>query len=193
MASLDHHEVHRKPGSCGVPAPSCQVRIAPDGELLVRGPLVFDGYFEDEEATSAALVDGWYRTGDLAQVDEDGYLSIVGRAKDVVRTGGESVAPTEVEAVLAEHPAIEDVAIVGMPDTRWGEIICAVVVSRPGHATPTVDELRAHCGTRLAPFKHPRRVAAVDAIPRTPSTQQVQRRLLVERLTTGPPGPTPPN
>jgi acyl-CoA synthetase (AMP-forming)/AMP-acid ligase II len=193
VASLDHHEVDRKPGSCGVPAPSCQVRIAPDGELLVRGPLVFDGYFEDEEATSAALVDGWYRTGDLAQVDEDGYLSIVGRAKDVVRTGGESVTPTEVEAVLAEHPAIEDVAIVGMPDTRWGEIICAVVVSRPGHATPTVDELRAHCGTRLAPFKHPRRVAAVDAIPRTPSTQQVQRRLLVERLTTGPPGPTPPN
>lgn len=195
VSSLDHQDVQRKPGSCGVPAPSCEVRIAPDGELLVRGALVFDGYFEDEEATATALVDGWYRTGDLAEVDEDGYLSIVGRAKDIVRTGGESVSPAEVEAVLAEHPALEDVAIVGLPDPRWGEIVCAVVVSRPGHDTPTVDELRAHCANRLAPFKHPRRVTAVASIPRTPSTQQVQRRLLVERLTAGttePPGTTGP-
>ncbi len=182
VAALDHHDLHRKPGSCGVPAPSCQVRIAADGELLVRGPLVFDGYFDDDEATRAALAEGWYRTGDLAEADEDGYLSIVGRAKDVVRTGGESVAPTEVEAVLAEHPAVEDVAVVGLPDARWGEIVCAVVVTRPGQAVPTVDELRAHCGTRLAPFKHPRRVFTAESIPRTPSTQQVQRRVLVEML-----------
>jgi acyl-CoA synthetase (AMP-forming)/AMP-acid ligase II len=127
----------------------------------------------------------------VARVDEEGFLSIVGRSTDVVRTGGESVAPTEVEAVLAEHPAVEDVAIVGLPDPRWGEVVCAVVVCRPGHSTPTLDELRAHCGSRLAPFKHPRQVAVVESIPRTPSTQQVQRRLLVGRLTSGNSEPMP--
>jgi acyl-CoA synthetase (AMP-forming)/AMP-acid ligase II len=88
-----------------------------------------------------------------------------------------------VEAVLAEHPAVADVAVIGWPDTRWGEIVCAVVVGRPGATTPTIDELRAHCGSRLASYKHPRRLAMVASIPRTPSTQQVQRRLLVEQLT----------
>ena len=183
VSSLDHRDLRRKPGTCGVPAPSCQVRIEADGELWVRGPLVFDGYFEDDEATAASLVDGWYRTGDLAVEDEDGYLTIVGRAKDVLRTGGETVVPTEVEAVLAEHPSVADVAVIGWPDTRWGEIVCAVVVGRPGATTPTIDELRTHCGSRLAAYKHPRRLAMVGSIPRTPSTQQVQRRLLVEQLT----------
>ena len=183
VSSLDYRDLRRKPGSCGVPAPSCQVRIEADGELRVRGPLVFDGYFEDDHATAAALVDGWYRTGDLAEEDEDGYLSIVGRAQDLLRTGGETVVPTEVEGVLAEHPAVADVAVIGWPDTQWGEIVCAVVVGRPGVPTPTIEELRAHCGSRLAPFKHPRRLAMVGSIPRTPSTQQVQRRILVEQLT----------
>jgi fatty-acyl-CoA synthase len=183
VSTLEYRDLGRKPGSCGVPAPSCQVRIEADGELWVRGPLVFDGYFEDDEATAAALVDGWYRTGDLAEEDEDGYLSIVGRATDVLRTGGETVVPTEVEAVLAEHPAVADVAVIGWPDARWGEIVCAVVVGRPGAAIPTIDELRAHCGSRLAAYKHPRRLAMVGSIPRTPSTQQVQRRLLAEQLT----------
>jgi acyl-CoA synthetase (AMP-forming)/AMP-acid ligase II len=182
VASLDHAEIRRKPGSCGVPAPGTEVRLAGDGELWVRGPLLFDGYLDDEDATAEALVDGWYRTGDLAEVDEEGYLSIVGRARDVIRTGGETVSPDEIEHVLCRHPDVADVAVVGVPDPSWGEIVCAVVVPTPGTPPPSLAELRALCHGKLAAFKHPRRLELVDAIPRTPSTLQVQRRLLVERL-----------
>jgi acyl-CoA synthetase (AMP-forming)/AMP-acid ligase II len=182
VASLDHADIRRKPGSCGVPAPGADVRVADDGELWVRSPLLFDGYLGDDAATAEALVDGWYRTGDLAEIDGDGYLAIVGRARDVIRTGGETVSPTEVEVVLGTHPGVADVAVVGVPDPSWGEIVCAVVVASPGMVPPSLDDLRAHCEASLAPFKHPRRVEVIDAIPRTPSTLQVQRRLLVERF-----------
>ena len=180
VASLEHPDIARKQGSVGPPAPFVEVRIAVDGELWVRSPLLFDGYFNDPAATAAALVDGWFRTGDLADVDGDGYLSIVGRAGDVIRTGGEGVSPGEVELVLAGHPAVADVAVVGVPDVTWGEVVCAVVV--PNGDEPSLDGLRAHCEGRLASFKHPRRLAIVEEIPRTSSTNQVQRRLLVEML-----------
>jgi acyl-CoA synthetase (AMP-forming)/AMP-acid ligase II len=182
VASLDHADIRRKPGSCGVPAPGTEVRVADDGELWVRGPLLFDGYLGDAAATAAVLVNGWYRTGDVADVDDEGYLTIVGRVRDVIRTGGETVSPTEVESVLARHPAVRDVAVVGVPDTAWGEIVCAVVVAAPGPAPPSLGDLRAHCAGALAAFKHPRRLEIVEAIPRTSSTRQVQRRLLAERL-----------
>ena len=145
-------------------------------------PLLFDGYFEDPAATADALVDGWYRTGDLAEFDADGYLSIVGRARDVIRTGGETVAPAEVESALASCPGVADVAVVGLPDVEWGEVVCAAVVAANGQSPPTLDELRGHCAARLATHKHPRRLAVLDAIPRTSPTNQVQRRLLVEML-----------
>jgi fatty-acyl-CoA synthase len=148
----------------------------------VRGPLLFDGYLDDPEATAAALEDGWYRTGDVVDVDDEGYLSIVGRARDVIRTGGETVAPPEVESVLGQHPGVADVAVIGLPDQQWGEVVCAVIVAEAGQPVPSLDELRAFCESRLARFKQPRRVAVVDSIPRTPATQQVQRRLLVDRL-----------
>jgi acyl-CoA synthetase (AMP-forming)/AMP-acid ligase II len=181
VASLQHADLFRKPNSCGVPGSTAEVRIDSNGELCVRGPLLADGYFADPRATAEAFVDGWYRTGDMAEVDADGYLTIVGRVRDVIRTGGETVSPSEVEEVLGDHPAIADVAVVGLPDVQWGELVCAVIVPA-GDEAPTVDEVRAHCAARLASFKHPRRVAAVDAIPRTASTNQVQRRLIVERL-----------
>ena len=180
VAMLDDPDVQRKPGSCGRPAPFVSVRVDQSGELWVRSPLLFDGYLNDEESTRRALVDGWFRTGDLADIDADGFITITGRAGDVIRTGGESVSPAEVETVLADHPAIIDVAIIGIPDETWGEIVCAVVV--PNGDAPTIDELRAHCETRLARFKHPRRLAIVESIPRTSPTNQVQRRLLVEML-----------
>jgi acyl-CoA synthetase (AMP-forming)/AMP-acid ligase II len=182
VASLEHADIRRKPGSCGVPAPSTEVRTEASGELWVRGPLLFDGYLGDADATAAALVDGWYRTGDLADIDEEGYLTIVGRAVDVIRTGGETVAPAEVEAVLSTHESVADVAVVGLPDQVWGEIVTAVIVLDPAAPPPTVDDLRRHCEGRLAAFKHPRRMAVVDFIPRTSSTSQVQRRLLIEQL-----------
>lgn len=150
----------------------------------MRSELLMDGYFDDPDATAAALRDGWYHSGDLGALDDEGYLSIVGRARDVLRTGGETVAPGEVEAALADHPAIAEVAVVGVPDAQWGEVVCAVVVLVPGAdgTACDVDALRSHCDGRLAPFKHPRRVELVDALPRTPATGQIQRALIVERL-----------
>jgi acyl-CoA synthetase (AMP-forming)/AMP-acid ligase II len=180
VASLAHEDIRRKPGSCGVPAPWAEVRVDDRGEIWVRGPLLFDGYFDDPEATDEALVHGWYHTGDMADVDSEGYLTIVGRTRDVIRTGGETVAPAEVEAVLGDLPGIADLAVVGIPDAQWGEVVCAVLVLERGGTAPDVDAVRAHCQDRLASHKQPRRVAVVDAIPRTASTQQVQRRLLVE-------------
>ena len=182
VTTLDPGDMERKPGSVGVPGPLAEIRLSDTGELLCRGPMLCDGYFENADATADAFVDGWYRSGDLVDVDDEGYVSVVGRARDVIRTGGESVTPPEVEAALAGHPALADVAVVGLPDDRWGEIVCAVVVLAPGADAPTVDDLRAHVGDRLARFKHPRRVAVVDEIPRTAATKQVQRRLLVEQL-----------
>ena len=182
VASLDHADMGRKPGSCGVPGPGVEIRVDDSGELWTRGPLLFDGYLDDDEATARVLVDGWYRTGDLAVVDEEGYLSIVGRAGELIRTGGESVAPAEVEAVLAQCTGVADVAVVGLDDPQWGEVVCACVVARPGSDPPTLERLRAHCHGRLASFKHPRRLVLVDSIPRTASTSQVQRRLLAEQV-----------
>jgi fatty-acyl-CoA synthase len=152
--------------------------------VCVRSEFLMDGYFEQPDVTAAALVDGWYHTGDLGALDDEGYLSIVGRARDVLRTGGETVAPGEVEAVLADHSAVAEVAVVGLPDVRWGEVVCAVVVPVDGRrADVSVDSLRAHCAGRLASFKQPRHVEIVESLPRTPATGQIQRTLLVERLT----------
>ncbi len=179
---LPPDDMYRKPGSVGVPGINTFVRVDPGGELCVSGPLLFDGYLDDPETTAEALVDGWYHTGDVVDVDDEGYMSIVGRARDVIRTGGETVAPAEVEAVLAQCPGVADVAVIGLPDARWGEVVCAVIVPVAGQDVPTLDDVRAYSDGLLARFKQPRRVAVVDAIPRTPATQQVQRRLLVDRL-----------
>jgi acyl-CoA synthetase (AMP-forming)/AMP-acid ligase II len=179
---LGDADLFRKPGSVGVAQPGVEVRLAPDGEVVMRSPFLMDGYFDDPAATSEALRDGWYHTGDLGALDEDGYLSIVGRARDVIRTGGETVAPPEVEAVLAGHPAVGEVAVVGVPDPEWGEVVTAVVVVADGSDAPDLDALRTFCAGRLASFKQPRRIALVDALPRTAATGQIQRTLLVERL-----------
>jgi acyl-CoA synthetase (AMP-forming)/AMP-acid ligase II len=182
VSCLDHADIRRKPGSCGPPAPGVTVRLSDSGELWVRSATLFDGYLDDPEATAACLIDGWYRTGDLVEEDGDGFLSVVGRAGDLVRTGGETVVPSEVEAVLAEHGAVAEVAVVGLPDPTWGEVVCAVVVVRPDREPPTLEGLHDHCRGRLAPFKQPRRLRVVGSLPRTASTGQVQRRLLVEQL-----------
>jgi acyl-CoA synthetase (AMP-forming)/AMP-acid ligase II len=183
VASLAGDDVFRKPNSCGVPSQATQTRLDPEtGELCVTGPLLFDGYYGNPEATARALQDGWYRTGDLAEVDEDGYVSIVGRAHDVIRTGGESVVPTEVEFALQGLPGAADLAIVGLPDDTWGEIVCVAVVAQSGAQAPTLESARAYCSGKLATFKHPRALRVIDQIPRTPATSQVQRRLIVETL-----------
>jgi acyl-CoA synthetase (AMP-forming)/AMP-acid ligase II len=185
VASLGGDEIANKPGSCGVPASATEVRMhAETGELCARGPLVFDGYLNDANATAAALQDGWYHTGDIAEVDADGYLSIVGRVADVIRTGGESVAPAEVEAALRDLPGAADLAVIGLPDEQWGELVCAVVV--PSDAPPTLDDVRAWCAARLASYKVPRILHLVESLPRTPATGQIQRRRLVTALSQDP-------
>jgi len=182
VTSLDGDDVFRKPGSCGVPSPFQRVEIAEDGEVLVSGPLLFDGYFDDEAATAAALPDGVFHTGDLGALDDDGYLRITGRVGDLVRTGGEAVAPTEIEAVLAHAPGVREVAVVGLPDAAWGEVLCAVVVPHSPGEPPDLAALRAYCAGRLATHKHPRRVVYAEELPRTAATGQVLRRVLVARI-----------
>jgi acyl-CoA synthetase (AMP-forming)/AMP-acid ligase II len=176
-------DLFRKPGCVGVAQPGVEVRLDERGEVCVRSPFLMDGYFDDPDATASALAGGWYHTGDLGALDDDGYVAIVGRARDVIRTGGETVAPPEVEAVLGTHPDVVEVAVVGVPDVEWGEVVTAVIVARPDAAAPvTVEALRSFCGDRLAAFKQPRRVAVVDALPRTAATGQIQRTLIVEQL-----------
>ena len=133
---LGHARPRRaSPGSVGLPQPGVELRLADDGEVCLRSELLMDGYFDNPDATAAALdADGWYHSGDLGVLDDEGYLSIVGRVRDVLRTGGETVAPAEVEAVLADHPAVAEVAVVGLPDPQWGEVVCAVVVAAAGAA-----------------------------------------------------------
>jgi len=183
--TLADADVLHKPGSVGPASPGVDLTVSEGGEVRLRSPYAMDGYFENPEATGAALVDGWYCTGDLGVLDDEGYLSIVGRVKELIRTGGESVAPAEVEEVLSIHPALSEVAVVGIPDAEWGEVVCAVAVVRAGAAV-TLAELQAHCAESLAGFKKPRRLECVDALPRTAATGQVQRTLLVEQIVSRP-------
>ncbi len=182
VCSLDDADIEARPLSCGLPSPATELTFGDGGELLVRGPQLFDGYFRDPEATSAALTGGWFHTGDVARADDDGYLYVVGRLGEVIRTGGEVVAPVEVEAVLATVPGVREVAVVGLPDEAWGEVVCAVVVPDDPLRVPSLEDLRAACAGRLAPHKHPRTLRLCDALPRTAATGQVQRRSLVELL-----------
>ena len=159
---LPPEDAMRKLGSAGKPYAFVETRLGDDGELEVRGPNVFPGYWRNPEATTEVLRDGWLRTGDVAEIDDEGYHRILGRLKDMYISGGENVYPAEVESVLHEHPRVADAAVVGVPDERWGEVGVAFVVA----AEPVDDEtLIAHCRERLARYKVPKRVRFVDALP----------------------------
>jgi fatty-acyl-CoA synthase len=174
---LPAEDAVRKQGFAGKPYPNVDVALRDpesgrflegpaQGELVVRGPNVFVGYWRNPEATAAALADGWLLTGDVAQRDEEGYYRIAARLKDMYISGGENVYPAEVESVLHEHPAVADAAVVAVPDERWGEVGIAVVVPAEGAAADE-DELLEHCAARLARFKVPRGVRFVDELPRS--------------------------
>jgi long-chain acyl-CoA synthetase len=169
----------RRPGAIGVPFPSTEIRVvdpeqpsvdrAPGerGELLIRGPQVFGGYWQKPDETSEALIDdGWFRTGDIVEVDPDGFVSIVDRIKEIIITGGFNVMPSEVESALREHPDVADAAVVGVPRADGSEDVVAAVQLVPG---ATLDEaaLRQHCRSCLAAYKVPRRIVAVDDLPRS--------------------------
>jgi fatty-acyl-CoA synthase len=188
---LPVEEAARRLGSAGKPYPHVEVGLADpgsgaliggpgSGELLVRGPGVFAGYWRDQAATDAALRDGWLHTGDIAERDAEGFYRIRDRLKDMYISGGENVYPAEIEAVLHEHPAVADAAVVGTPDERWGEVGLAVVVPRSGRSADEA-ELLAFCRGRLAAFKAPRSVRFTEELPRSPSGKLLKRQLR-ERL-----------
>jgi malonyl-CoA/methylmalonyl-CoA synthetase len=179
MLVSNPYEGERRAGTVGFPLPNVEVRLADDGEVEVRGPNVFGGYWERPEASADAFTaDGWFRTGDLAEHDPDGYLRILGRSKELIITGGYNVFPREVEEALLAHPGVVDAAVVGAPDDEWGERVCAFVVAEPGVSD---DDLVDWCGTRLAAYKRPRRWERVDEVPRN-ALGKVVRHALVERL-----------
>ncbi|HYM51435.1 MAG TPA: long-chain-fatty-acid--CoA ligase [Candidatus Limnocylindrales bacterium] len=146
------------------------------GEIVVKGNVVLDGYYRDPQATAAAIRDGWFHTGDAAVVHPDGYVEIRDRIKDVIISGGENISSVEVEGCLLRHPAVQEVAVVGMPHERWGEAPHAFVVCRPG-ASATEDELKAFVRDRLAHFKTPQWVSFVDELPKT-ATGKIQKYVL---------------
>ena len=165
----------------GRPAPGVLIELSDTGEMIVDSPYLFSGYFRNDDANAKALIDGRYHTGDVAERDEEGRYRIIGRVGDLIRTGGEAVAPTEVEEVLLSCPGIAEIAIVGVPDPTWGQVVTAFVVRDPGEEV-TLEALRLHCSSRLVPHKHPRRLEFVDSLPRTAATNQIQRRKLLERI-----------
>jgi len=185
----DTERIARKAGSVGFPAYSMDAKIVTAegedarpgevGELWVRGPNVTPGYWNRPEETAAVFSDGWFRTGDAARCDEDGYYSIVDRTKDMYISGGENVYPVEVEAALAEHAGVIDCAVVGVPDDKWGEVGVAYIMLKAGEkmsAQDVVDFVKS----RLASYKAPKHVQFVDELPRTPSGKVQKHKLRAE-------------
>ena len=186
-AYLRDADALRKSSTVGWPVPVVDVRTVrpengeecgPDevGELWVWGPTVVSGYWANPDATAATMGDGWLRTGDLARIDAEGFVSIVDRLKDMINRGGEKVYCVEVEDVLCGHPAVQEAAVVGIPDPVYGEAVRACVVPRAGHAIDA-DDIRRWVGERLAKFKVPREVVVLDALPRNPNGKVVKRAL----------------
>ena len=146
------------------------------GEIIARGPTITPGYWKNKEATAAAIIDGWIHTGDLAVIDSDGYINIVDRKKDMIISGGENVYSTEVEYVLQEHPAVFECAVFGIPDDRWGEIVKATLVLRPGMTVKTADVV-TFVKERLAHYKAPREIEIVEEMPKTGSGKILKKVL----------------
>lgn len=184
-------EVQGHIGSCGYPRTAMDVRIFDDdgtecatgatGEICVAGPGVFAGYFDNAEANRKAFRDGWFRTGDLGHVDEQGFVHITGRGSDMYISGGSNVYPRETEEKLIEHPAVAEAAIVGMPDRKWGETGIAVVALKPG-ANASEAEMLGFLETRVARYKLPSRIVIWDELPKS-AYGKIPKRLIKERLT----------
>jgi long-chain acyl-CoA synthetase len=186
VASFNLPDHVRKPGSIGIPVEGVQMRLIDDqgqpapegeiGEIVIKGHNVMKGYLGKPEATAEAITDGWFRTGDMARMDEDGYFYIVDRKKDLIIRGGYNVYPREIEEVLHEHPAVAEVAVIGMPHDDLGEEVGAAVALKPG-ASATPEELRAFAKDKVAAYKYPRRVWLVDSLPKGPTGKILRREV----------------
>jgi long-chain acyl-CoA synthetase len=182
VTNIRPDELLEKPGSVGTPFPLIQLSLRDEtgaevaegdpGELFVRGPYAFAGYWNAPDATADAIVDGWVTVGDMATRDQDGFLTIVDRKKDMVISGGLNVYPREVELVLADVPGVREVAVVGVPDAEWGERLQAFIVG-----AASTDALRAAARARLAPHKVPKDFSFLDELPRGPTGKVLKRSL----------------
>jgi long-chain acyl-CoA synthetase len=188
MATFNPPDRERKPGSIGVPTGDTQIRLVDDqdndvpqgepGELVMRGSFVMTGYWNRDDATAAVMRDGWFHTGDVATVDEDGYYFIVDRKKDLIIRGGYNVYPRELEEVLYAHPAVREAAVVGVPDDSLGEEVGAAVVIREGqHATP--EELREYMKQKVAAYKYPRVIWLTNELPKGATGKVIKREIKV--------------
>ncbi|MFO7262971.1 MAG: acyl-CoA synthetase [Bacillaceae bacterium G1] len=183
---LGHEHILRKTDSVGLPAPNVEVRIVDEemndvpvgevGEIVYRGPTVMKEYYKNPEATAEAFKGGWFHSGDLVRQDDEGFIYVVDRKKDMIISGGENIYPKEIEEVLYMHPGILEAAVIGVPDATWGETVKAVVVPKPGH-TLTAEEVIEHCTRYLASYKKPRMVQFVDALPRNAAGKVLKRVL----------------
>jgi long-chain acyl-CoA synthetase len=194
VASFNHPDKERKPGSIGTPIEGVEMQVWDDdgnevpqgevGEIVIRGHNVMKGYWDRPEATEAAVdEDGWFRTGDMAKTDEDGYFFIVDRKKDLIIRGGYNVYPREVEEVLYEHPAIQEAAVVGVPDESLGEEVGAAVVLKKGESVDA-DEIKSYVKEQLAAYKYPRKIWFEDDLPKGPTGKILKRDIQVpERVT----------
>ena len=181
MLVSNPYEGERRPGSVGFPLPGVEVRLEGDpAEIQVKGPNVFSGYWERPEENTEAFVDGWFRTGDLGAIDPEGYLSIVGRAKELIISGGFNVYPREVEEVISEYEPIRECAVVGIPDEEWGEVGVAFVVAEREIED---EEIKIFVGERLAHYKRPRRTYTLETLPRN-ALGKIQKHRLVGQIET---------
>jgi long-chain acyl-CoA synthetase len=186
VASFNHPDRERKAGSIGTPIAGVEFRLIDDewndvpegqvGEIAIRGHNVMKGYWDRPEATAEAVRDGWFRTGDMARRDEDGYYFIVDRKKDMIIRGGFNVYPREIEEVLYEHPAVMEVAVIAIPHPTHGEEVCAAVRLNPG-ATAIPEELKQYAKDRVAAYKYPRYVWLVDDLPKGPTGKILKREI----------------
>jgi long-chain acyl-CoA synthetase len=186
VASFNHPDRERKPGSIGTPLKGVEFRLVDDdgadvgpgeiGEILIKGHNVMKGYWQRPEATAESIKDGWFATGDMAKVDEDGYYFIVDRKKELIIRGGYNVYPREVEEVLYEHPAVREAAVVGIPHDEWGEEVGAAVALKDGESVGE-DELIAYVKEQVAGYKYPRRIWFVDELPKGPTGKILKREI----------------
>jgi long-chain acyl-CoA synthetase len=188
VASFNHPDRERKPGSIGTPIEGVEMKVVDDdgnevgqgevGEIVIRGHNVMKGYWNRDDATREAMRDGWFHTGDVAKIDDDGYFFIVDRKKDMIIRGGYNVYPREVEEVLYEHPAVNEAAVIGVPDENMGEEVAAAVSLKDGEDV-SEDELRAYVKEQVAGYKYPRRIWFVDELPKGPTGKILKREIEV--------------
>ncbi len=195
VASFNHPDKERKPGSIGTPIRGVEMKVVDEdgkdvpagdvGEIVIRGHNVMKGYWNRPDATEETIRDGWFYSGDMAKIDEDGYFFIVDRKKDMIIRGGYNVYPREIEEVLYEHPAVEEAAVVAVPDDSMGEEVGAAVVLKKGQDVEA-DELKAHVKDQVASYKYPRKIWFVDELPKGPTGKILKREIEVpEAVTAG--------